>query len=166
MKAAIRTALAALMSGDPDFVAEVQALGLGSHGAAVTPGMIHGNTPFQQLGQDRYPTWVTDSDDDAAAPGAEGSDPDGMVLGAHQQTWQFEFLFSLVWHQQNVATALAQRDAMLPAVVRLLLRNPSVVGTCDLAAVVRVENDQSIKHPTHTTTFVIRAFATIHRDTP
>lgn len=167
MIAAARAALALLLTTDPVFVADMQALALGTDGTAVTPGVLKGNRRFEQVGQEQYPVFIHDAGDQQGANASnEGGDPDGLVINSTQQDWLGEVELSLVWLQQDYNIAVDQVDRVLPALVRLLLRNPGLSGTCTLAYVANVINDRSYRHPTHVTAFVIRVMATIYRDIP
>lgn len=160
-------ALAGLLRTDPQFVAALQAAGLGNTGAAVLPKVIEGNRPFDSLGQEHYPCWVMDDGDSRGAGyGNEGGDMAGLVLGSHQQDWQDDIELALVWHQQKFETALAQRRAVKRALVRLLLRHPDLGADAAMAYVVEILSDRSFRHPTHAMAFRIRVHSTIERDGP
>lgn len=167
MIAAARAHLMQLLATDPEFVADMQALGLGANGEAVTPTVLKGNRRFDSLGQEHYPCWLNDAGDMlGATAGDEGGDPQGLVVNSTQQDWQGDIELSLVWHQQDYDTSVDQVDAVLPALVRLLLRNPGLGDTCTLACVASVLNDRNYRHPTHVSAFVVRVLATIYRDLP
>lgn len=166
MALTVAEALADLMQSDPEFVADMRAAQLGLHGEATVPGVIVGNRPFEQLGQEHYPCWIFDAGDGEAltdSPMGDGSF--GMVIGTSQQDWSSDIELALVWHQQDRATAVEQREAVRLALVRLLLRNPGV-GGAGLAYVARVINDRNGRHPTHLAYFVVRAHTTVYRDQP
>lgn len=167
MIAAARAALALLLTTDPQFLADIEALGLGSTGNAAAPVVLKGNRRFEQIGQEKYPAWIHDAGDQRGASGGnDGGDPDGLVINSTQQDWLGEIELSLIWHQQEYETAVDQVDGVLPALVRLLLRNPSLGETCTQAFVANVINDRSYRHPTHSTAFVIRVMTTIYRSSP
>jgi hypothetical protein len=160
MIAAARAALVLLLTTDPQFVADMHVLGLGLHGNAVTPSVLKGNRPFEQIGQEHYPVWVHDAGDlRGASASSEGGDPDGLVINSTQQDWLGDVELSLVWLQQDYDTSVDQVDGVLP-------RNPDLSGTCTLAFVADVINARSFRHPTQHTAFTIRVMATIHRDMP
>lgn len=164
MKHAIRTALATLLATDAQFIADMAALKLGTTGTAAVPKVLQGNRPFEQLGQEHYPCWLLEADDDVGQAGSNGADGAGIVIGSHQQDWSFGLQLALVWHAQDYAAAQVQRDGVLPALVRLLLRNPDLSNTCDLAFVERADHDRGMRHPTHTIVFGLHAQAAIYRD--
>lgn len=167
MIAAARAALAVLLATDPEFVADMEALNLGSTGNAVVPKVIKGNVPFAQLGQEHFPCFVHDAGDQRGASASDqAGDPDGLSINSTQQDWLGEIELSLVWLQQKIDVAVDQVDGVLPALVRLLLRNPGLSDTCTLAFVANVINDRSYRHPTHATAFVVRVMTTVYRDIP
>ena len=163
MSAAVFDALEAALKADPQFVADMQALSLGRTAGAV-PKVLEGNRRFDQLGQEHYPCWLIEpGDSQGASAGNDGGDANGLVLTSTQQDWMDEIDISLVWHQQDYGRALAQRKGIVPAVVRLLLRNPGL-GDCEQIYAVGVLNDRSYRHPTHVQTLTLRAHTTIDRD--
>ncbi len=165
MIAGARTALMTLLTTDAQFVADMHALRLGLNDAAVTPQALKGNRRFEQLGQESYPCWVNDAGDQQGASAAnEGGDPAGLVLNSTQQDWAGDIELSLIWLQQDYDRSVDQTDGVLPALVRLLLRNPGLGGTCEFAYVANVINDRSYRHPTHVTAFTVRVHNTIYRD--
>lgn len=167
MIATARAALVNLLTTDPLFVADMQALGLGTDGSAATPGQVAGNRPFEQIGQNNYPCWVHDTGDMLGASAGNFADTAaGLVLGSDQQDWQADILLSLVWYQKDFATAVSQTDAVQPALVRLLLRNPGLADSCTLAYVADVQPDRGMRHPTHSIAFSVRVHFTIERDAP
>lgn len=167
MIAAARAALHALLQTDPQFTAEISALGLAADNGTVVPGVRSGNRPFAQIHQSEYPCWIDDAGEQVAAGyGNDGSDPAGLVLNSTQQDWQGDIELSLVWHQQDHARSVAQTDAILPALVRLLLRNPDLGGSCAMAWVTSADSSLGERHPTHVVHAVIRCVYTISRDTP
>jgi hypothetical protein len=161
-----RAKLLELLTTDPEFVADMMALKLGSKGEAVVPRTIKGNKPFAQLQQRDYPCWVTDRGNSGGASGSEYGDPDGLVLNSTQQDWRTDIGLALVWHQQDFGVSLDQRDGIHPALVRLLLRNPDLQDTCSLAWVVGELSDRQATAPTHAIAFEIRVQHTIYRDSP
>lgn len=166
MALTVAEALGALMQTDPAFTTDMRAATLGTGSTAAVPKVIVGNTPFEQLGQEHYPCWVFDAGDaEAMSDSPMGDASFGLVIGTSQQDWSSDIEIALVWSQQDRATAVAQRDALRLALVRLLLRNPGV-GGAGLAYVVRVLNDRSGRHPTHVAGFVVRVHTTIYRDEP
>ena len=149
----LKAELAALLTGDAEFVAELAALALPSNGALTAPTkVVKGFRPLQLLGQENYPCWVLESGDDQLTEEA---------VGSQRQIYESEILLSLVWHQQNRETAVDQRDALLPALVGLLLRNP-VLSDCGMRVDAR-GNDRNANHPTHVVTFRLLADVTIDR---
>lgn len=167
MSLPVATALAHLLATEPEFVAEIRTLGLGSHLDKLVPQVILGNRRFEQLPSSDMPAWVLDAGDADAADAAGGfGDPAGMVIGTSQQSWNVDIELALVWHQQDYDAAVRQRLGLLPALVRLLLRNPDLGGTCGLAMVTRAINDRAGRHPTHAAAFAITASTTIYRDAP
>ncbi|MBB5885468.1 MULTISPECIES: hypothetical protein [unclassified Xanthomonas] len=167
MIAAARAALSRLLVTDAEFIAELQALALGSADEVVVPAVLKGNRRFDQLGQEHYPCWISDKGDArGASAGNGGGDPDGLVINSTQQDWLGDLEVSLVWHQQDYERAIDQLDAITPALTRLLLRHPSLDDTCTLAFVANELNDRSYRHPTHCIAFVVRVLHTIYRDLP
>lgn len=167
MIATARAKLIELLETDAEFTAALRALGLGMRGEAVVPKVIRGNKPFAQLQQQDYPCWVTDRGDSAGGShNVDGGDGNGLVLASTQQDWSTEIGLALVWHQQNFATALNQRDGVQPALVRLLLRNPDLQDTCQLAFVAGEMSDRASRHPTQSIAFELRVLHTIYRDIP
>jgi len=163
--AAARAKLAELLTGEPQFVADMLALGLQSSGAAVVPKVLKGNRRFDQLGQEHYPCWLNDAGDQRGASAAnDGGDPAGLVINSTQQDWLGDIELSLVWHQQDYDRSVDQTDAILPALVRLLLRHPDLDGTCTLAFIAEVMSDRNYRHPTHVSAFVVRVMTTIYRN--
>lgn len=165
MTLAAATALSDLLLTEPEFVADMRALKLGRRGEEVVPQVILGNRRFEQLPSSEFPAWVLDAGDAQGADSAnDGGDPAGGVIGTHQQDWMTEIELALVWHQQDPDTAVRQRMDLLPALVRLLLRNPGLEGAASYAFVSRAVNDRSGRHPTHAAAFALTAFTTIYRD--
>lgn len=166
MIAVARQKLIELLTTDADFSADMEALGLGARGAAVVPQVIKGNKPFAQLQQKDYPCWVTDRGNAQGASNSYDGDPAGLVLNNTQQDWQTDIGLALVWHQQDFDKSLDQRDGIQPALVRLLLRNPGLHDTCQLAWVSGELSDRSASAPTHCIAFELRIQHTIYRDSP
>lgn len=166
MIASIRSALGLLLTTDPQFMADMQALNLGSTGAAVVPKVLKGNRRFDQLGAEHRPCWVSDAGDQRPESAADYGDAMGLVIGSHQQDWSADIELALVWHQQDYDASVDQTDAIVPALVRLLLRNPSVSGTCTNAYVAAVVPDRNNQHPTHSLFITVRVHAPIERDAP
>ncbi len=149
----LKAELAVLLVGEADFVAELAALGLQRNGELTAPTkVLKGFRPLASLGQENYPCWVLESGDDQLTEEA---------IGSQRQIYESEILLSLVWHQQDRDTAVDQRDALLPALVRLLLRNP-VLSSCGMRVDAR-GNDRNANHPTHVATFRLLADVTIDR---
>ncbi|RRN78550.1 hypothetical protein EIM50_13755 [Pseudoxanthomonas sp. SGD-10] len=167
MIAAARARLQYLLANEPEFVAEIAALGLAADDSHVVPGVRSGNRPLAQLHQSEYPCWIDDAGEQVGAGyGNVGSDPAGLVINSTQQDWQGDIELSLVWHQQDHAKSVAQTDAILPALVRLLLRHPDLDDTCALAWVASADSSLGERHPTHVVHVVIRCVYTIERDAP
>lgn len=165
MIAAARAALHALLTTDATFTAAIAALKLGSMGAEVVPKVRSGNRPFAQIDQREYPVWIDDAGPQQGAGfGNLASDPYGLVVNSTQQDWLGDIELSLVWHQQDHANAVAQTDALLPLLVRLLLRHPDLSGTCALAMVVAADSSQGERHPTHAWRATVRCHVTVYRD--
>lgn len=167
MSLPVANALRELLTTDPEFLAEIRTLGLGAHVDKLVPQVILGNRRFDQLPASEMPAWVLDAGDADGADSSGGfGDPAGMVIGTSQQDWSVDIELALVWHEQDYATAVRQRLGVLPALVRLLLRNPDLSDTCSLAMVTRAINDRSGRHPTHAAAFALTASTTIYRDEP
>lgn len=156
---ALHDALSLLLTTDATFVAAMQALNLGSTGAAATPVVVDGNQPFTSLGQEKFPCWVMEAGDEEAAPISDDGDGDGLTIGSRQQSFRTEIFLALVWHQQTPATAFAQRGQLAAAMVSLLLRNPAPAGTHNFW-VERLDNDRQANHPTHVARFTLAALLT------
>lgn len=147
---AAHDAIAALLIGDAQFVADVKALGLGINGEAVTPKVLRSFRPFGSLGQEHFPSWMLEPGDDSTFERAVGSCHQGV---------ETEILLALVWHQEDPDTAYRQRLKLRAALTSLFLRNPMVDGDC----AVHVDaqgNDRAANHPTHITTFRLLADVT------
>ncbi len=159
-------ALEALLTRDPEFVAAMQALGLGTRGEAVVPKLLRSNRPFEQLGQEHYPCWVVDAGDATPEDGgnAGGGDMAGLSVGSCSQDWVEDYDLAIVWVNQDFTASLAQRQAIKTALVRLLLRHPSLDDSASLAYIASAANDSNQRHPTHFSVFVLRAHHTISRD--
>lgn len=165
MIATARNALHTLLQNDATFVAAIKALHLHSTDPAAepVPKVVKGNRTFQQIGQEHYPCWVSDAGD--MQPGAASIDGDamGLTIGSQQQEWIDDIELALVWHQQDFGKSVDQIDALKPALVALLLRNPSLADTCDLAYVAAAETDRNGNHPLHAITFTVRVHGTVGR---
>jgi hypothetical protein len=134
---ALKDAIAALLLTEAEFLADLQAIGLQTTGAAAAPAeVLKGFRPIVSIGQEHYPCWLMESGDDQLSQESIGS------LCTQYET---EILLGLVWHQQDRDTAVDQRDALLPALVRLFLR------------VDARGNDRAANHPTHIVTFRLLA---------
>lgn len=167
MIAAARAALHALLTTDAQFIADMQALGLAADDSGAVPAVRSGNRPFAQIHQAEYPCWIDDAGEQQGAGfGNLASDPAGLVINSTQQDWVGDIELSLVWHQQDHARSVEQTDAILPALVRLLLRNPGLSGTCALANVARADSSLGERHPTHVVRVAVRCMYTIYRDDP
>lgn len=163
---AIVDALETLLTTDPEFVAAMQALNLGSRGQAVTPRLLRSNRRFEQIPQEHYPCWVVDAGDGGSEDGgnAGSGDVSGLALGSCSQDWAFEYDLAFVWANQDFEGALAQRRGVFLALVRLLLRNPGLLDQATLAYVSQAANDSNQRHPQHFSSYVVRVHHTIHRD--
>ncbi|MGH8083870.1 MAG: hypothetical protein ACREPV_01160 [Lysobacter sp.] len=159
-------ALETLLTTDPQFVAELQALNLGTAGGVATPTVLRSNRRFEQIGQEHYPCFVIDAGDGAGQDGGNdgGGDAAGLSLGSCSQDWAEDFDLAFVWINQDHAASLGQRRAVFTAVVRLLLRNPDLNRAVTLAYVAQAANDSNQRHPTHFSSYVVRVHHTIHRD--
>ncbi|MFO3704428.1 hypothetical protein ACI6Q5_05450 [Xanthomonas codiaei] len=165
MIAGAREALHRLLEQDADVSAALQALTLGSRGQAVVPKVIKGNRRFEQIGQENFPCWISEKGDARGADASNGGgDPAGLIVNSTQQDWLTDIEISLVWHQQDFSRAVDQRDGITAALVQLLLRNPSLDDTCQLAFVANEINDRAFRAPTHWIAFVVRVHHTIYRD--
>lgn len=161
----IIAALQALLTTDPQFVADMQALGLGQNGQPVTPGVLLSNRRFDQLGQEHYPCWVIDAGEGSGEDGGnDGTATGGLAIGSCHQHWAFDYALAFCWINQDFAAALSQRQGVFRALVRLLLRNPSMADTANLAYIAQADNDLNQKHPTHFSSYVVRTHQTIQRD--
>lgn len=164
MNPAARAALRSLLLTDAQFVADMQALRLGAGNEQVIPRVLDGNRRFDQVGAEHLPCWINDAGDMTASDaGNEGGGMDGMVIGSSQQDWAGDIELSLLWMQQDVARSVEQTDAIPAALVRLLLRNPSLDESCTLARVVELQTDRNVRHPTHYLYARLRINTTIER---
>ena len=153
MSAALKAAISDLLLNDAEFVADMQALGLQTSGAPAAPSMIlKGYRPLKAIGQERYPCWVIESGDDESIEES---------IGSGFQRFETEILLTLIWHQEDPETSVDQRDGLLPALVRLFLRNPSPAD-CGIRVDAR-GNDRNVNHPTHMATFRLLAEVDISR---
>lgn len=166
MIAAVRAALAVLLTTDPQFVAEIQALNLASNSAPATPKVLKGNRRFDQIGSEHWPCWISDAGDQQPETAADYGDAMGLVIGSSHQDWSADIELALVWHQKDYDTSVDQTDAIVPALVRLLLRNPDLSGTCNNAYVAAVVADRNNHHPTHSLSMTVRVHAPITRAGP
>lgn len=160
---AVHNALAELLRTDATLAAELALLALGTMGGGAVPSVKEGNQPFQSLGQEHYPCWVLEAGDAEAAPLTAEDDPAGLVIGSHRQGAEIEILLALVWHQQDPATAYQQRLALHGVVTRLLLRNPNLTDTAELAWLAGMNNDRQAAHPLHVAMFRVRALIETRR---
>lgn len=155
MIGALRDAIETLLLTEPTFVADIAALGLGTHGEAVAPAkVLRGFRPIGTVGQERYPVWLLDTGDKVST---------AQSVGSHHQEFEDEILLALLWHQQDHDTAVNQRDALLERVVQLFLRNPNPGGIADVW-VDAAGNDRGARHPAHTITFRLLAGLSIERE--
>ncbi|MCD7096938.1 hypothetical protein [Stenotrophomonas sp. MMGLT7] len=164
MIADARAALHRLLLEDPQFTADIAALNLGTTGKPAVPQVLPGNRRFEQVPQEKYPCWHDDAgDQQGGGAGTIDGDSAGLTIGSHCQGWVGEILLALVWHQQDYDTSVAQTDGVHPALVRLMLRNPSLDETCTWAYLARTDNDRGVRHPTHVAQFVVRVHYDIER---
>lgn len=162
---AVYDALVLLLSTDAQLAADLQALNLGTAAPLnVTPGVVKGNRPFQSIGQEHYPAWVIEAGDAQASGIGNEDDPGGLVIGCDRQTAQAEILLALIWHQQDPAMAYDQRLALHGAVTRLMLRNPTLTESAQLAWLDSMNNDRQAAHPTHVAMFRVLALFETRRD--
>lgn len=153
MSVALKAAIRDLLLGDAQFLADMAALGLQTTGAAAAPAkVLKGFRPLAAIGQENYPCWVLESGDDALAEES---------IGAQYALYESEVLLAVVWHQQDYAAAVDQRDGLLQVLVNLFQRNPAPAG-CGIRVTAR-GNDRSATHPTHVATFRLMADVEIHR---
>ena len=161
---ALHAALASLLASEAAFLADMEALGLGRNGQRVVPKVLLGNRPLQSLGQEHLPAWVIEAaDSDASAIGAD-QDEAGLVIGSDRQGFRAEIPLALVWHQQCPETAFNQRLDLASALNRLLLRNPALGETAELAWLAGTNNDRQALHPTHVAMFRVAVLFTTRRD--
>lgn len=153
MSAALKAAVIELLLNDAEFIADMAALSLQTSGPDAAPDeVLKGFRPFAAIGQEHYPCWVIESGDDVSIEEA---------IGSCHQTFETELLLAIVWHQQFREIAVDQRDGLLPALVRLFLRNPAPAD-CGIRVDAR-GNDRSANHPTHVATFRLVAEVTINK---
>lgn len=158
---AIVAAVTSLLETDPVFVAAMQALGLGSLGAAAVPQVIEGNQPLASLGKEHFPAWVIELGDIDTDSLTEGN-PEFLTIGSRYQGMAMDVPIALVWHQQQRATAFSQRTKLLKPVVQLFLRN-NQPGGCSQAYVSGAIPDRAANHPLQVWAFNLRVEFVIAR---
>ncbi len=165
MNPAARAALRTLLLTDPQFTADMLELNLGTGNKPAVPKVLDGNRPFAQIGAEHFPCWVNDAGDMTGESASnEGAAVGGLVIGSTQQDWAGDIELSLIWSQQSPDESVFQTDRIPVALVRLLLRNPSLGDTCTLAYVAEVQTDRNMRHPVHSLYARIRVSTTIERD--
>lgn len=150
----IHAAISALLTGDTYFVADLKAIGLGSHGEAAAPQVLPAFRQPQQVPQQKYPAFLLEKGDSAT----EGLSDDGSefsVIGFTQQGMATDVLIGMIWHQTDPAVAYAQRLAIEQPFIDLFLRNPGP-GNATLAWVRRIDFDRGALHPTQTALVTVR----------
>lgn len=150
----IHAAIEALLAGDAPFVADMQALGLGTRNTADVPRLLLSLRDPRQVSQDLMPAFLVEKGDaDAEALSNDGSE--FSVIGFTQQGMATDVLIGVIWHQQDPALAYRQRMGLETAFVDLFLRHPDPGGTT-LAWVRRVDFDRGALHPTQTVLATVR----------
>lgn len=152
--AAIHAALASLLATDAHFVDDIEAIGLGSSGQAVVPGLLKAFRDPRQIHTSTLPLFVLDTGDGDAQAILNDGNTFG-VMGYTQQDMAAEILVGLVWHQTDHDTAYAQRLKLEPAFIDLMLRHPDVGGAAQ-AWVAKIQFDRGALHPTQTAVVTIR----------
>lgn len=147
---ALHDAIAQMLITDAQFVADLQAMNLGTHSTAATPKVMRSFRPLRSLGQEHLPAWMLEPGDDSTFERAVGSCHQGV---------ETEILLALVWHQQDPDTAYRQRLQLREALTALFLRNPAPDGECTVYVEAQ-GNDRAANHPTHITTFRLLADVT------
>jgi hypothetical protein len=165
MNPAARAALLSLLTTDPQFTAAMEALGLGTRNTAVVPKVINGNRRYDQVGDEHLPCWINDAGDMQGEDlGNDGGGQAGRVIGSSQQDWGSDIELALLWNQQDMTRSVEQTDKVPLALVRLLLRNPDLGGTCTDAYVAEFQTDRNLSHPKHGLYARLRVNTTIERD--
>lgn len=150
---ALHDAIAELLVTDAEFLDDIAAIKLGRNHTAATPKVLRSFRPIQSLGQEHYPAWLLEIGDDESV---------GRAIGNCHQDFRSEVLLGLVWHQQDYEVAYHQRLQVVPALVRLFLRNGAPVGSAGIE-VDAVGNDRAINHPTHIMTVRLLADVSIQQ---
>lgn len=157
----IHAAIADLLTGDAPFVADMQALVLGSRDTPDTPRLLNAFRQPQQIPQDKWPAFLLEKGDSEASSAANDGSEFG-VIGFTQQGMATDVLIGLIWHQSNPDTAYAQRLGLEQAFVDLLLRHPDP-GGATLAWVRSIRFDGGALHPTQTALVTVRVEYEIQR---
>ncbi|MDR3389926.1 MAG: hypothetical protein P4L92_23055 [Rudaea sp.] len=132
--------IAALLTGDATFVAAIAAL----LGAPVTT-VLRGNIPVSQIPAGSYPCFVVEQGDGKAAPTANTMD--SQTIGLAMSSFESDVLVSLIWTDQNPATAAITRGKLPTPFAQLLMRNPQP-GGIDGAWLGEWQPDRGVNHPT------------------
>lgn len=150
----IHAGIEALLTGDAPFVADMQALNLGSGGEAVAPQLLLALREPAQVPQQKYPAFLVEKGNaDTEVLSDTGSE--FSVIGFTQQGMATDVLIGVIWHQPTPETAYRQRMGLETAFVDLFLRHPDP-GGATLAWVRRVDFDRGALHPTQTALVTVR----------
>jgi hypothetical protein len=165
----VGAAIAALLTSDAAFVAELTAPTVGGGvGLSVAPANVISNRPFDQivnLGQESLPCWVIEPIEMQAGPFANITDDDtGLTLGGDMQVFRLNIGVGLVWAEQNRDVAYLQRQRIPDSLVRLFLRyGDAGVAGCSSCVVTQVQPDQALNHPMQNLKAVLTADIAITR---
>lgn len=159
--ATIHAALAVLLTTDPFFVEDIEAIGLGAAGQIVVPGMWYAFRDPRQIHTSKLPLFVLEKGDSDAQAVLNDGNTFG-VMGFSQQDMATDILVGMIWHQPDHDTAYQQRLKIEPAFLDLMLRHPDVGGAVQ-AWVRHIQFDRGALHPTHTAVVSIRVEYTQHR---
>lgn len=150
----IHTAIAALLTGDAPYLADMQALQLGSRDEATAPKLLRGLRTAKQVPQHDYPAQLLEVGD-SEAESLANSGSEFSVIGFTQQGMATDTLIGFIWSQQDRDKAVAQRLGIQNAMVDLFLRHPDP-GDATLAWVRAVAHDRGALHPTQTCLITVR----------
>lgn len=150
----IHAAIEALLAGDALFLADMQALELGSQNQAVAPQVLLALRDPQQVHQSKYPAFLIEAGD-AETEALTNDGTSFSVIGYTQQGMAADVEIGVLWHQADPDKAYRQRVGMEAPFIDLFLRNPDP-GDATLAYVRRIVPDRGALHPTQTMLITVR----------
>lgn len=137
---AFTDALRALLTSDPTFAGELQAL----IGVPVST-VLRANTPWASIGANQLPCFVMEQAPGHASQWA-GSDDSGLTIGHASQAFASELDVCVLWNETSRDAAADQRAQLPDLFARLLLRNPQPGGASG-AWLQEWVPDQGVMHP-------------------